>query len=101
MFGVLYFCCSVVALVLAFILKFCFTHPDLSRLVFGLCFLFNATIISYHNKVLEFQKFLFYGYYPELLRAHPSIIWVAVICMPLHFWAIPTNGRLRWRIRNR
>ena len=101
MFGVLYFCCSVVLLLIAFVLKFCFTHPDLGRLVFGICFFFNVSIVSYHSTVLEFQHFLFYGYRPELLIANPSIIWVAVICIPLHAWAIPRNERLRWRIRNR
>lgn len=101
MFGILYFCCSVVLLFFAFILKFYFTHPDLSRLEFGLCFFFNVVIICYHNSVLEFQHFLFYGYHPELLSYHPSIVWMALICIPLHVWAIPRNGRLRWRIRNR
>lgn len=101
MFGVLYFCCSVVLLLFAFVLKFCFTHPDLGRLVFGICFFFNVSIVSYHSTVLEFQHFLFYGHHPELLIANPSIIWVAVICIPLHAWAIPRNERLRWRIRNR
>ena len=101
MLGVLYFSCSLVLLIFAYFLKFYFTHPDLKRFVFALCFFFNLAVILYHNTVLNYQQFLFYGYHPELLKAHPSIIWIAGACTPLHMLAVPRNERLRWRFRNR
>lgn len=101
MFDYLYLLISFVLLLFAFFLKFYFTHPDLRRIVFGLCFFFNFAIISYHSTVLNFQHFLFYGHHPELLKAYPLIIWIAASCIPLHILAVPRNERLRWRLRNR
>lgn len=87
----LFVVCVVLGVCSAFVLRAKCSGPRLGYGLFCICLIYNLLFITYYMRVLEFDRFLFFGYQPEFVRENIIVGWAALAGVLLHCGAMPSR----------
>jgi len=93
----LYIGTSLLAVTVAYYLRFQLSRPQLGYLRSFACLAFNLFFVTYHLRWFQREYLLFVGYIPGLFDGFPSCQWLILGCLILHCFANPVGWKLkRW-----
>ncbi|MBK5002849.1 hypothetical protein IAE37_005125 [Pseudomonas sp. S31] len=88
----LFVMCVVLGVISAYFLRAKCSGPHLGFGLFCVCFIYNIFFITYYMRILEFSRFLFFGYHPEFIKENVFVLWVAMIGIFFHCGAMPSSS---------
>lgn len=81
--------CVVLGVLFAYFLRAKCSGPHLGFWLFCVCFIYNIFFITYYMRILEYSRFLFFGYHHDFIRDNIIVGWTAMVGVFLHCGAMP------------
>lgn len=75
----------------AYLLRYWFSGKNLSVAGLYSCVVFNCFFAVPYIMIIEDNDFVFLGSRPDIILEHPSIGWIAFVCVFMHSFAVPTK----------
>lgn len=95
--------CAASGVLTAYYLKFRFSGANYRKLLTIALVFTNSACAFFYIELTQNDCVLFFKCFPDLTKSHPVIEWVALACIFLHCFAIPTEWEPKrlFRIRRK
>lgn len=87
----LFTCCTLLGLAIAYASKIYFSGNNFKLWIFCCSVVLNLVAAAFHMKIAEQSCVMFYGCFPQLHEDHPALVWIALASMLLHLFAFPVE----------
>ena len=89
--------CAIVGVIFCYYLKYRFSGQNYKTPAAVAIMFTNAVLVFSYIELTQNECILFYECFPGLVENHSAVEWVAVACIFLHCFAIPTQWE-PWRL---
>jgi hypothetical protein len=80
----------------AYFLKVNLSGSNLNHVKLYSCLVFNWISVAPYMGILTNNRFLFFGYWPDIIIEHHFVGWIAFICIFIHLFALPVKRKVKW-----